>query len=177
MKKRKTVKITTSMFELQMFWNSGYVSAQIAILIGLLSVRLFAQSVAVKRFCLVILLFDILLLVYLLMRNASVVVADTDSCVTKEKEKLDVSVTTTAASAEVKDKQTSGSKHHTEIHNKVGVPTVEQETVKTDLVQQSIGNEHSADVPNAIEEPVEKKVKNVEEMTAEDWAAIFNMDN
>lgn len=166
MKNKKTVTVTTSMFKLDIYWNGPYISAQLAILIGLLATRLFANNEAVIRMCTIFLLIDLVVLLYLLLHGASIETSGTSGNEETPKETMDVKVSHEAKPKEEKPKSRS---KKSEIHNKVPVPNPSPTAVQKPVPE--VKPELS------VEEKISQSpnIKSLGDMTEEDWEAVFNM--
>ncbi len=197
MKKKKLVTITTGMFELTLFWNGLYVSLQATIFLGLLAILLFAQKTATKRMCLVFLLLDVAVLLFVLLNGISVVVEDYDKSSTPKKESLDIDVSSSDSAKSEEPKVASQKKparKSAEIRNKVPIPNpqppkndrpapataqAEHEEVPAPpdpappmdeaVVADNIKQEMNAESTGAV-----KETKSVSEFTDEDWENMFS---
>lgn len=165
MKDKKTINITTSLFKLTVFWNGMYVYAQVAILIGLLLVRLFARQDTVKSFCLVAFLGDLLVVAYILFKDAKVSIED-GHIDTADKEQLDITVEHTKS---MKNKGVAPKKEAV-IHNKVGTPNPTPVTPAPEPVP---AVEPVAQKPDVHE----STIKNLDDLSAEDWENLFSGDD
>lgn len=168
MKKRKTITISTNLFELKIHWNGVAVSAQIGLLIGLFLVRIIARNVVVQKMCFIFFLIDMFVIIFMLISGASISIEDAGESKNAkvEKSSLDVSVDHTHKE-ESPAPGKAKAKSKGEIHNKVPIPN--PQPVKTE----------STATPQPVE-PVSKSntpVKNFADMTEEDWDKIFNMED
>ena len=168
MKKRKTVTISTNLFELKIHWNGVVISTQIGLLIGLFLVRIFTRSVGVQKMCFIFFLIDIFVILFMLFSGASISIEDAgDSKEDKvEKSSLDVSVDHTHK----EDLTTPGkskAKSKGEIHNKVPIPNPQPVKPESTSTAQPVKTEST---PNM-------SIKSFAEMTEEDWDRAFNMED
>lgn len=203
MKKKKLVTITTGMFELTLFWNGLYVSLQATIFLGLLAILLFAQKAATRRMCVVFLLLDLAVMLFVLLNGISVVVEDYDENTSPKKETLDIDVSSSdsAKSEEPKAEQQkkpagkSKGRKSAEIRNKVPIPNPQPPkndrpapaTAETKSVEAPAAPEASEASPtdnavvadtikqemNAENTGAIKETKSVSEFTDEDWENMF----
>lgn len=169
MKSNKTITITTNLFKLQLFWNGTIMSLQLGFLIGILALSLFAQSDAVRKLCVVALLLDVIICLFVIINGATMSIDDAEKSDTGDvvKESMDVTIDRDKKSS-VSDKTTSTRKSN-EIRNKVPVPNPQQPAESSNVTQQS--------TPVKEESAKEKTtMKPVEEMTEQDWEELFKME-
>lgn len=182
MKDKKTIKISTNFFELNIFWNGTYISSQLAVVIGLLAVKLFARNSYVSKLCTILLLADLIVILFLLLQGASVTTEDR-SGKTEEKpdNNLDVKVEHNKSSSkhESSSKQKSSSNV---IKNKVPIPTSNSTSstcappVPVPVVPVPVtpaathtGNSKHSELINR------DNVRELKDMTEDDWKDLFEM--
>lgn len=169
MKSNKTITITTNLFKLQLFWNGAIMSLQLGFLIGILALSLFAQSDAVRKLCVVALLLDVIICLFVIINGATMSIDDAEKSDTGNvvKESMDVTIDRNKKSS-VSDKPTSTRKSN-EIRNKVPVPNPQPPAESSNVTQQSTPvKEESAKEQSTM--------KPVEEMTEQDWEELFKME-
>ena len=163
MKEKKTVIVTTNLFQLKIYWNGLYVSAQIAVLIGIALIRLFAQQDSVKLFCIVALLGDLAAVLFVLLNGAKVQMCDGDVIEDTPKDTLDISVEGNKKPKQ-KPKQSVHNNNESVIRNKVETPNPPVTPVQEEPVVQE---------PAA---PISSVTK-MEDLTVEDWEQLFGGDD
>lgn len=165
---RKLLKISTHMFDLTIRWNSAVMGLQGAIIFGVIMLKLFSSNENVEKLCVVILLFDLLVIVFLLLAGLHVSIEDADGNDIKEQKPVtEVNRHATVKSEQKPTQKKSGTSKV--IGNKVPTPVQKQQ------VQQP---EPTKDVP-VQSSPTPKpdmSNKTVEEMSESDWEALFKMD-
>ena len=158
---RKVIKISTNLFDLHIKWNGALASIEGAILIGTFFLKLFSDNPAVDRLCVIILLFNALALVVSVLIGMKVTVEDETVSM---KGTMD---TTVEKRAVVNEKapvpKSSGTR---EIRNKVPVPN----KPKSEPVMED------AKVETSSAESESASVKTLDQMTEQDWEALFKMD-
>lgn len=183
MNDKKTYKITTNLFELKIFWNGKLFSTQVCIGLGLLLLKLFSTSDAVSRMCTIFIILDIASMLVSLFIGASIETVDESKGEVSNdkpvKEDLDVTVEHSKPTKSSKEEKKKSSKRSNEIRNKVPIPNptpVKTETGKT--TEASVVNAETprVDTSKSVDNTEERKVKPVDEMTAEDWEELFKMN-
>lgn len=171
--KRRVLNINTNMFNLVIYYNKSYVGVQLAIFAGLLLISLFSRTEVVDQMCLIILIFDIIVLLFILLNGASIQWEDLD--IETADDKCEVKQPQDTTPMYVKVDHTKKSKSNTTesnqvINNKVPIPN------------DTITPVH--ETAPAVEELVKPEtpiagaqIKNVSEMTSSDWDEIFGSLN
>lgn len=184
MKDKKTIKISTNFFELNIFWNGTYISSQLAVVIGLLAVKLFARNSYVSKLCTIVLLADLIVVLFLLLQGASVTTEDrSEKTEGKPDSNLDIKVEHNKGS----DKHEGSSKQKSSssvIKNKVPIPT-SNSTSSTSIPPVPVpvpvvpvpatpttshtGNSKDPELINR------NNVRELKDMTEDDWKDLFEM--
>lgn len=128
MKDSKKIKVKNNFFNLSVNYNKAVVATQLGILLGLIGLRMFAHSEAVRRLCVVIILLDVVILVvkfFIGFNVSSEPLSEENSKDGKEESKtVDVEVNDKPASKDNKKNKTV-TKSQSTIKNKVAVPNPE----------------------------------------------------
>ena len=166
MTQTKLVTITTGLFELTIFWNGIYVSIQSTIFLGLFAILFFSTEPATKRMCIVFLVIDLIVVLFLLLNHASVTVEDyvpkksENKVSSVRKESIDISTDTSSATDHSSVTEVSG-----EIKNKVAMPN--QQSPK-----ESAHKDPTEAVQNNID-AISDSMKPVDDMDETDWDSLF----
>lgn len=160
MKNNKTIKVSTRFFELKIFWNGTYVSSQLAILIGLLVVKLFARDNSVSKLCTIILILDLISILFIAMQGASID-AESEENSNNSASNLDVKVEHSNKSNTSKTVN-KPNKSNNVIRNKVPVPVKD-------------GSNNSDNAKPKQETIKRSNVRELKDMTEDDWKELFDM--
>lgn len=160
---RKIVKIHTNFFDLAIHWNTGFVSMEGAILIGILMLRIFSTKPEVAKLCTVLLLVDVIGVMFALLIGCHISIEEPDA--KQEPEKMDTEVTR-RVSATPKQNKTETTSKQTTIKNKVPLPNGQPQPQPQPAQPQQAQTQPQED----------KKVKSVTEMTEADWDELFKME-
>lgn len=189
MKGKKVINIKTSAFELTINWNGPLVTTQIAILLGLVLIRVFARNDAVVRMCTVLLIIDILVILFTFLFGLKATTSE-EGDKKPEKETMDIEVNSDKEKKEDKTEKIKKTKYVVtskgEIKNKVAIPNP---SASRHGRQMGIVNKPQ---PKPVETK-EEEVKILEpEMTVEspvsasptsikmeecDWDSLFSMED
>lgn len=167
--KRRVLNINTNMFNLVIYYNKSYVGVQLAIFAGLLLISLFSRAEVVDQMCLIILIFDIIVLLFILLNGASVQWEDLD--IETADDNCEVKQPQDTTPMDVKIDHTKKSKSNTTesnqvINNKVPIP--DDTITPAQVVEEPVKSETSI---------AGVKIKNVSEMTSSDWDEVFGSLN
>lgn len=160
MKNNKTIKVSTRFLELKIFWNGAYVSSQLAILIGLLVVKLFARDNSVSKLCAIILILDLISILFIAMQGASIDVESEENSNNSESN-LDVKVEHSNKGNTSKTVN-KPNKSNNVIRNKVPVPVKD-------------GSNNSDNAKPKQETIKRSNVRELKDMTEDDWKELFDM--
>lgn len=117
---RETVNIKNSFLNISVNCNKALISTQVCILAGIICLRLFAHSSAVRKLCLVIFVFDSLFLLITFLKGLSV----SKEAVTEEIKPDEVKSVDIDGSSASKSNDTVKTSNAT-IRNKVAIPNPE----------------------------------------------------
>lgn len=187
MNKKKVITITTAMFEFKVFYNSSAVTTQLGLFIGMTLLWLFG-SAAVHKLVTMIFIVNIIALLFIFLRGASIIVEDGEGVDSKStpqtnKSKTSAKPETSIATNAEKDKKTTKKSSSKEtsgtINNKVPIPTSTTVPVSTTpapvvnkVEQPPVSSKSTQSTSIEEEQDVEKTLDN---MTDEDWAALFKV--
>ena len=190
MKAMKVIKISTFLFDLHIKCNAAFFSIEGCIIFGLVMLSIFSSNPGTDRLCLVIGIFNALVLLFLFLTSLHVSVEDEGSINSEPQGKMETTVDRRAtAKSEDKSKEKKpkapGKKSNgpRPISNKVPVPTqsgVKQETTQhasehTERKEpEQVASESKDVAAPKVEAPVVQKT--LEEMTPEDWEELFKME-
>ncbi len=174
MNSKKDITITTSAFTITIHWNGQVVSAQLAILVGVILLKLMSHNSDVSVLCNVLLLLDFISILACLFMGGKV---STDGEKGESKKQPEQTSVEEPAKKEIKNvsKHSSTSEKDRTIKKKVPIP--EQKGVVTQ--EAPIHEEPTAETknePNPVEQPTseDKEEKPVSEMTEEEFNNLFN---
>lgn len=180
----KTYLVKSSFFELKIFWNGTLVKTQGAALLALILVALFGSNPTLKHGCVTLIVLDIIVVMFMLCKDVQVKeLKPKKSKQSTEENSADTEPTKitkdTVASIEkspTKVKQPKKSnKPEPEIKNKVGVPKSSEDGFAP-VADIDESTPVTVPEPNLGEQVGGVKTKDVDDMTAEDWAELFKME-
>jgi len=155
--KHKDITLYTGAFDLTIHWNASLVATHLAILVGVIATLIFAKQPEVVALCRLVLLIDVLVIGYSVLKGAYTETKDAGGNPQKKappkKEKLDVEVKSETKDKPVKEEEKPKQRKPKEevIRNKVPIPTATK-----------------ADNPTP-------RVVRAEELSDEDWDDLFRM--
>lgn len=164
---RKKVKVKNSFLDLSFNWNKTLVSTQVCIFAGLICLRLFAHTGAVRKLCFWIFIVDVLYLLVVFLKG--LIVSKEDGAVESGKEETK-SVDVTAESSSSGNSGTVKTSDAT-ITNKVAIPNPEasEQAKQKDNKPSPTVTEENASSSDPIDEQIP-----LEEFDMEDLLDIFS---
>lgn len=177
MKGKKDYTLTTSAFTITIHWNGEVVGTQLCILIGVILMRILATQEPVIKFCNVVCLIDVAAMVLSLLIGSSFTKKDRDDNQQAAPPEQAVQVEVAEKEASKGNSRKSTKQTEETIRNKVPTPTAS--STSNNQTQQVIQEVHQTQ-PEPEPAPVEQSssvsdalTKSLDEMTAEDWDALF----
>lgn len=166
---KKSVKWTNKFFEVE-FYNTGILSIQLALFIGLAATWLFATQETVKSLCLVFFIIDVLVNLYVLISTSTFESTDSENNEKKDVIETKVETSTKKETSTEKKKEPKERKGSNTINNKVPVPNPpkQKENKEEENVTKSVPQSNTS-VPDA------RVPKGVAEMTDADWDAVWKI--
>lgn len=165
---RKTITISSNMFELVIKWNTVYVSLQFSILFGTFMLRVFSQNESVNSLCTFIILFDLLVIAIVSLSGLHICIEEVDS----QKEVATVERKPKQSTSEEKPKSKRKTSEPKEIKNKVPSPNAQPQPQPKSIQEPA---PTPMPVPNVT--PAPANTKKVEDMTEADWEELFKMED
>ena len=171
----KTITISTNIFEIKIHWNAGLFSAEVAVLLGLLGLRIFGRTPGIERLCFIALLFDLIVVLVVSLMGFHVSVENEGEESTPEREKLDIEVQRGHAKPTSNAQGANKQQKPREIRNKVPMPNATSAPAPAPKPEPAPQPEPAP----AVAEPApqaEQPAKPADQLTDEDWAELFRMD-
>lgn len=172
---KKVIKITTNAFDLTIRWNAAKVGMVASIIFGAIMIRLFSHNSNAGKLVFVVLLFGIVVALLSLLGGIHVEVTDGNG---ESKSATDVPTEVRREAKPQPRQATPSRKSSGTINNKVGVPTTQQQVEPP--TQQPKPEPKTEPQPAASESAPQPEKnfanKSIDEMTDEDWDALFKMD-
>lgn len=158
MKSKKVIEIKTAVFELKIFWNGTLVASQGTILLGILLLRIFTQAEAMKALTILLLLLDLFAVLFIAFAHSTIEVKD---------------------NVDKSNKQSKSSNNTKTVKPKEPPkPTAKDRLANAKPAQkQNTESKMDSNTESKIENKPAGSVTLLDELSDEDWDALFNFDS